>query len=87
MKMILYLLEAFFKTQLKGQVCSILLTLTVPGLPNTWALSAMGLHKGRRESEFVLSIHHLTAAKSLWAVSEGSSPRKATTYSLEECNL
>lgn len=57
MNMTLYLLEAFFKTQLKGQVCSILLTLTVPGLHNTWTLSAMGLHKGGRESEFVLSIH------------------------------
>lgn len=87
MKMTLYLLEAFFKTQLKGQVCSILLTLTVPGLPNTWTLSAMGLHKGGRESEFVLSIHPLTATKSLWALSEGSSPRKATTCSPEECNL
>ena len=31
----LYLLEAFFKAQLEGQVYSILLTLTVPGLPNT----------------------------------------------------
>lgn len=42
-------------------------------LPST--LHAMGFAQRGKESLFVLCNHHLTVAKSPWAVSEGNSPR------------